>query len=187
MNPTCIVDGCHLPQRVRKHQMCQKHYHRLIWRPTQPACSVEGCARLATGSGICSTHRARLRRTGQLELTDRRQPVITTPEGYRKVIAEPGHPLTDKSNRVYEHRLVLFNRIGEGPHRCHWCNTAIGWSDLHADHLNARRDDNRPENIAAACGPCNVQRATRVRDPKTGKYRRTGTEQATVRDMSLAS
>src|SRR5690242_14904452 len=45
---------------------------------------------------------------------------------YRTVTAK-GHPLASKNGTVYEHRKVLFDTIGPGPHACHWCDTTVQW------------------------------------------------------------
>jgi hypothetical protein len=85
---------------------------------------------------------------------------------YRK-IAWPGHPLAHADGQVYEHRVVLYNKIGPGSHVCHWCGVAVAWgntlSDLLVDHLNQDRYDNDPDNLVPACFSCNVGRAKRAR------------------------
>jgi hypothetical protein len=43
---------------------------------------------------------------------------------------------------------------------CSWCQRPLTWGvDLHTDHLNNIKDDNRPENPAASCAVCNSARA----------------------------
>jgi hypothetical protein len=99
----------------------------------------------------------RLRGTGRDYISD---------QGYR-VVSCRGHSLADKSGRVYEHRLVLFGAIGEGPHSCHWCGRKINWkrsegvSRLVVDHLNDERCDNRLENLVPSCVYCNSERSLR--------------------------
>lgn len=89
-----------------------------------------------------------------------------SPEGARKVhpskgyveVKKTGHPLA-RAGWVAEHRMVLFDAIGPGPHLCHWCGCEVVWGkNLHADHLDHARANNTPENLVAACGACNSTR-----------------------------
>ncbi len=84
----------------------------------------------------------------------------------------PDHPTADKSGRVQEHRMVLYDAIGPGPHTCYWddifgCGqTALEWGGIHgihADHLNFDPSDNRRKNLVPSCQPCNVRRANERR------------------------
>lgn len=75
------------------------------------------------------------------------------------------HPLRPRSgNSVGDHRVVLFDEIGPGPHRCTWCGCPVSWwrepgvELLCVDHLNDTRDDNRGENLVPACRVCNGHR-----------------------------
>lgn len=84
-------------------------------------------------------------------------------EGYR-VISALGHPMADRIGRAYEHRVVLYDRIGPGPHRCVWCGDLVSWrrqlgyKRLVVDHLDERRLNNNPENLAPSCTYCNSMR-----------------------------
>jgi hypothetical protein len=91
----------------------------------------------------------------------------------------PEHPLASDTGLVPEHRMVLYDVLGPGPHPCHWCGAPHNWSDLHADHLNFDRQDNRPANLVAACFACNSGRRERSScgpKPREG-YRPTGSAQ----------
>lgn len=87
---------------------------------------------------------------------------------YRSVY-KPRHPLATKNGKVYEHRMVLFDEIGPGPHACHWCETEVDWlpkgdpRELQPDHLNDDGADNRIENLVPACRRCNALRGTQRR------------------------
>jgi len=68
------------------------------------------------------------------------------------------HPLTHSGGSVYEHRKVVFDKVGVGPHPCYWCGKILEWSDIVVDHLNEVKDDNRFENLVISCNPCNRAR-----------------------------
>jgi hypothetical protein len=70
-----------------------------------------------------------------------------------------GHPLARPSGWVAQHRMVLFDSIGEGPHACDWCEAEVWWGrNLHADHLDHDRGHNAPMNLVPACDRCNSRR-----------------------------
>ena len=123
-------------------------------------CVVDGCARPAiyTGFGLCRTCWLQQHRTGS---TIRKSPQtrLRRPSGYIALWA-PDHPLArDGRNRVYEHRVVLYDALGPGPHACFWCDMPLGgWDEIVADHLNEQKDDNRPENLVVSCNSCNRAR-----------------------------
>lgn len=88
--------------------------------------------------------------------------------------------------RIWEHRAVLFDRIGYGPHRCHWCGRCVRWVPgagggggdvLVADHVDGDRRNNDPGNLVPSCQGCNAHRDRRVADSelfieRQGKRRR---------------
>lgn len=83
-------------------------------------------------------------------------------KGYVRVYA-PNHPLTVGKTHlmVAEHRVVLYDTIGVGPHPCHWCGKpGLRWDDgtLCADHVNHIRWDNIWHNLVPSCRGCNVRR-----------------------------
>jgi hypothetical protein len=54
---------------------------------------------------------------------------------------------------------VLFNELGEGPFKCHWCDGLVAWSDLNVNHLNGEKSDNGIDNLVPAHHRCNMKRA----------------------------
>jgi len=134
MNPTCSVHGCVKPARSATADLCPMHYHRKY-------------------------------RHGNVDKVSRDAEVTAVRGRYRSAYV-PDHPLAGANGKAYVHRLVLHSLLGPGAHACHWCSKTVVWetdardpAQLQADHLNGRRDDNRPENLVASCKPCNVARA----------------------------
>lgn len=138
----------------------------------QPTCTVEGCEKPSRNKGkasMCKMHYHRWYRHGSVARVDRSSGItVSLGRRYRMRYAA-GHPLADKYGRVYEHRMVLFDEIGPGPHRCHWCEAQLDWlpkGDPHClmvDHLNADGGDNRPENLVPSCVACNTARGSQAR------------------------
>lgn len=128
---------------------------------TQPLCCVEGCLnpRVQANPAVCGTHAARLRRTGTLEARQWKYRSKGS-NGYIR-LSDSSHPLA-VSGFVYEHRQILFDAIGVGPHLCHWCGTSVAWvkgkcakGSLVPDHLNGDKADNRLVNLVPSCNHCN--------------------------------
>lgn len=124
-------------------------------------CSAPGCEAHATrvGAVLCEKHYMRRRRNGTY---DRRARAKEMPHSHGYVLEwAKGHPLdgrVDTMTRVYQHRRVFHDHHGEGPFECHWCSTPVTWDDMHVDHLNAVKHDNRPDNLVASCPACNKAR-----------------------------
>jgi hypothetical protein len=82
-------------------------------------------------------------------------------EGYW-ILTGQRHPLA-REGAVAEHRKVLYDAIGPGPHECHWdCGRSLGWggrNGIHADHVDGDKTNNSVENLVVSCGPCNALRA----------------------------
>lgn len=112
--------------------MCNKHWQRQVkygsynnpfkevgeWK----ACSIIGCEkRSRTRFGAhCEMHYYRRYLRGTFAESEKK-PRRPTSHGYM-LVSKVGHYLAGKSGFFYEHRLVLFEKIGLGPHNCHWCN-----------------------------------------------------------------
>ena len=80
------------------------------------------------------------------------------------VLTNQEHPLA-RGGRLYDHRRVLYDKIGPGPHRCYWqplsgCKTSLlEWDDIHVDHIDNDVTNNAPENLVASCNVCNRSRS----------------------------
>lgn len=74
-----------------------------------------------------------------------------------------GHFLSNAAGFTGLHRLVLFDKIGAGPHPCHWCLRPVDWlldfeAKLYTDHLDWNKANNDPGNLVPACQRCNCLR-----------------------------
>lgn len=164
-NSGCCVEGCGGARY--KRDWCAKHY-RAWWTYGDPMfslrvsnggrCSVLGCDRppRSSTSPHCEVHYYRLRRNGTLDtvLAPHR---IERADGYVLTPAA-GHPMALGRGHAYEHRVVFFDAHGAGPHACHVCGREDMLENQHVDHLNEVRNDNRLENLKAACPDCNEWR-----------------------------
>ena len=136
-------------------------------------CSVVGCGRPSKSWGLCNTHNERRRRTGAVQAdvpVGKYEAAVPTAtgHGYLRRYA-PDHVLANGSGFVYEHRKVLFDLIGYGPHLCRWCDAPVNWSHcrvpakdptaLTVDHLDSDGTNNDPDNLVPSCHPCNFGRA----------------------------
>lgn len=140
--------------------------------PGRAMCLAPDCGRLSHTAGLCNMHHKRWQRHGSYErqTPEHAQPERMHASGY-VLKHDPDHPLANKRFYGYKHRFVLFDAIGYGPHRCHWCRKPINWhAGLEADHVDGDKLNNLRANIVESCGGCNIRRsiATR-RDPVTGR------------------
>ena len=86
-------------------------------------------------------------------------------EGYKVFTGVYDHPLSSTQGHLPEHRMVLYEKIGPGPHNCHWCDKEVSWGGkqgLCADHLDDDRSNNDPENLVPSCYLCNWRRGPRT-------------------------
>lgn len=131
----------------------------------KPQCIRPDCTNKAMyDDGICNACYCRRRRTGTLE-----RRVFTYrahwASGYIALTNVKNHPLANKDGCVYEHRYVLFEAIGPGPHQCHWCSASVDWikgkclkGSLVPDHLDGNKHNNALSNLVPACNRCNATR-----------------------------
>ena len=87
----------------------------------------------------------------------------------REALTVAGHPLAGKNGRVFVYRILLYEKIGSGPHTCHWCGDPVEWTRGHAgrgcfagalavDHLDGDMHNNDPANLVPSCNDCNSLR-----------------------------
>jgi hypothetical protein len=128
-------------------------------------CAIHRCqkrARSARGR-ICEAHYYRVRR-GVLVRKYRSSRAPYHRKGGYVILWDPAHPLADDQGLIYEHRRVLFEAIGIGPHSCHWCKATVSWLGhggqlrLVVDHLDDRKANNDLANLVPSCHRCNSAR-----------------------------
>lgn len=164
----CNVSGC--ASVAAKLGMCNKHYCRnrkygtphftKYMRDHSGMCSVPGCTSPYSGAGYCATHYSRYWKHGDPGGAERMRRAdglgTLRKDGYIK-LHKKGHPLADRAEFVFEHRMVLYEKIGPGTHPCFHCGKLVEWKvSLIVDHLNRNRSDNRAENLVASCSKCNA-------------------------------
>jgi hypothetical protein len=134
-------------------------------------CDIDGCEKPArtAAAAWCKMHYHRWYRHGDPHRVATEASVAVSHGRRYRSLYLPRHPLAGSGGRVYAHRAVLYDKIGPGPHPCHWCGALVDWlpkahpNELQPDHLNGMGDDNRPENLVASCRPCNVGRGNQAR------------------------
>src|SRR5687767_8774755 len=99
--------------------------------------------------------------------------MTTRTRKYRQIRVQPTHSLAGKTGRVSEARARLFDKIGWGPHPCHWCSKPINWligvrgnhaNAIIADHVDGNALNDDIENLVPSCGTCNHKRVRKVQD-----------------------
>lgn len=134
-------------------------------------CTVDGCENTprSKSADLCPKHYHRWYRHGSVHRTANGAGISASKGRRYRTVAAAGHPLANANGRAYEHRIVLFDCIGYGPHLCHWCGTTVHWVTkgepgcLTVDHINSIGDDNRPENLVPACVACNTTRGQQAK------------------------
>lgn len=171
----CAADDCErkVQYRIDGTGWCSMHGRRILKNGSPDAvrrvasyagqtCSVDDCAARPRRNGMCETHSEQFRTWGDPLMRTTKAPDYagsTRKDGYRMLTVH-GHPLADQWGHVLEHRAVLYDMIGPGPHPCHWCGKAMEWGgySLTADHLDFNRSNNDPANLVPSCNPCNIRR-----------------------------
>ena len=92
-----------------------------------------------------------------------------------------------KHYRFAEHRRTLHEKIGPGPHPCHWCGKMVDWirkrsgpggldGVLVVDHLDSKKTHNDPSNLVPSCAGCNANREHRKHVPYVEKCETCGAD-----------
>ena len=122
-------------------------------------CSIIECEK----SAACKKHRGNQGRS----LNKRNGYVILTDVVHHLTGMPPG-----MTGKVYEHRMVLWNKLEcetlECVHPCHWCGKELNWKTMRADHVDSVRTNNHSDNLVPSCNSCNIGRArlSKVNQPE---------------------
>lgn len=125
-------------------------------------CRIDGCETPSKSlkHRLCAKHETRLRRRNSL---DTRPPITRRVDGRGYVMVKrPDLPITDPHGWVYEHRALLFDRLGGTTQDCYWCAQPLDWKDIVVDHLDEVKGNNGHANIVASCNSCNRARGAIV-------------------------
>jgi hypothetical protein len=126
-------------------------------------CGIEGCSLVVYGRGWCNKHYQRWYKNGDPEnLVGRRQHLplpgfYISKNGYKILTGQWQHPLA-LDGEVSEHRQLLYDLVGPGPHPCHWCGRLLEWPDIKCDHLDGDLLNNDPKNLVVSSNNCNLRR-----------------------------
>lgn len=132
-------------------------------KTTLQICGVDGCNDYANrvSAGMCEKHYMRQRRRGTTDKY-KRPDKISHSHGYVLISADRHDLMKGKpaGSRLYEHRVLFYDTYGGGMHKCNWCDNVISFDEMHVDHVNAIKDDNRIDNLVASCPTCNRSRGS---------------------------
>ena len=74
----------------------------------------------------------------------------------------PDHPLADSTGQVWEHRKIVYDRIGDVVPPCELCGKPLTWQVAHIDHIDEDPSNNDPKNLRPLCSTCNTHRSMKL-------------------------
>jgi len=74
----------------------------------------------------------------------------------------PDHPLADSTGQVWEHRKIVYDRIGDVVPPCELCGKLLSWANAVVDHIDEVKWNNDPKNLRPLCHRCNAWRGRRL-------------------------
>ena len=126
-------------------------------------CTIEDCEKTIRYKKrqLCQMHYFRYMRNGQYDLSDRSR--HKRKDGYI-LITDRDHRLSSKNGMVFEHRAIAYQKYGNDLPPCEFCGKQSSWSsrNTHIDHIDNKRDNNKPENLRVLCNSCNVGRTEKT-------------------------
>lgn len=165
----CPVCGNEFQSAAKK--FCSRQCSAESRRKPQVPCSIDDCESPVFARGICAKHYARVVRHGSPDAVTlpQRKEVL---KSYR-MLHKQVHPLADAIGDVYEHRVVLYDAIGDGEHPCHWCGRLVAWhaeeprDRLVVDHVDEIKYNNDLTNLVPSCVRCNSLRLGHYKHRRT--------------------
>ena len=130
-------------------------------------CPVEGCEKIletpAQARGHASGHARQGRKRGPIKKRksmELRKKGSYINAGYVYLYGYYGHELASNRGVIAEHRKVLYDAIGPGPHNCWWCGrSGLVWDGsrdgIRTDHLDGVTTNNLLQNLRPSCDSCN--------------------------------
>lgn len=147
---------------------CKRKLITITWEARKaraPKCNTDGCNNKCArpSYGLCEACYMRLWRNGTVETISKKgRSTYRRHEGGYVMVNKPDHPLSTSNGYVSEHRMVMYDHHGKGPHPCYWCGKVLEWKRICIDHLNEKKDDNRLDNLVLSCRRCNEARGSIV-------------------------
>jgi hypothetical protein len=167
----CQAEGC--DKAAFAQGWCNTHWARIkrTGSPQDPikpvGCLVEECRGEHLAKGYCIKHYTRLLRHDDPYMVDPNANELQVSTSGYVAIYLPDHPLADATGRLYEHQMVLFDALGDGPRQCKWCGVTVYWQSgyhspdrLVVDHLDHNKLNNDLFNLVPSCNPCNIARVS---------------------------
>lgn len=177
--PVCDAPACDRRPHTRWKggaAYCNKHWLRMSAHgaldlpakqpKTQTVCGIDGCTNdtRSLNGKLCEVHYYRRYRTGVFDPRPKAG-FTRRSHGYMSK-NDASHPASTPGGTLYQHRAVLYDAIGVGPHPCHWCLKMVTWAPgkktsfgaLVVDHLDDNKANNDLANLKPSCHSCNATR-----------------------------
>jgi hypothetical protein len=118
--------------------VCDKHYQQFL---RTDGCRVENCSKVARIEGYCPEHHRTYGEYGPAGRGSKWHGVTGEGKGYidkdgYRVLYQPNHPNARKGGKIFEHTLVMSNKLKRPL-----------FDNEYVVHKNDVKDDNRADNL----------------------------------------